>query len=196
MATMREALDGFYRQQQLPEGGTDGARLDWATVFGLPVPIVNTDARMAVLPYHDMHHVLTGYGTDEQGEALAGAWAIGAAGGPRIARVYDLGTFGLGMLRWPGLTAAAFYRGRRGRQLFEHDVGELMEMPVGAVAELAGTDLPPARPTARDRLALAAALALAGCVWLTPVATMAQGWWLLADGLRGRRGPTGGAAVA
>ena len=78
MACAARALEGFYRREKLPAGGHDGARIDWARAFGLPVPIVNTRARLEVLPYHDVHHLVTGYRTDEAGEAEPTAPATSA----------------------------------------------------------------------------------------------------------------------
>lgn len=166
------ALEAFYLREHLPAGGTDGARLDWARAFGLPIPIVNTRARLRVLPYHDLHHLVTGYRTDEAGEAEIGAWTLGAAGGPLAGRVYDLATLLLGVVRFPRRTTAAFYRGRGGRQLYDQPLATLLRAEESALRELAGTDRPAARPTLRDRAALGATLLEAAAWWLTPAAPL------------------------
>ncbi len=45
---------------------------------GFRVKFPNVAARKRVIPLHDLHHVLTGYGTDWMGEAEIGAWELRA----------------------------------------------------------------------------------------------------------------------
>ena len=47
-------------------------------IFGLALKFPNTEARKRAVPLHDLHHVLTGYGTDWIGEAEIGAWELRA----------------------------------------------------------------------------------------------------------------------
>lgn len=47
-------------------------------VFGWKIPFRNVKSRQAVVPFHDLHHVATGYGTDYAGEAEIGAWELRA----------------------------------------------------------------------------------------------------------------------
>jgi hypothetical protein len=46
-------------------------------IFGLSLKFPNTEGRKRAVPLHDLHHVLTGYGTDWIGEAEIGAWELG-----------------------------------------------------------------------------------------------------------------------
>ncbi len=172
MACAARALEGFYRREKLPAGGHDGARIDWARAFGLPVPIVNTRARLEVLPYHDVHHLVTGYRTDEAGEAEVGAWCLGTGDGPVVGRVYDLGTFLLGLARWPRRTAAAFVRGRHGHNLYDVPAAELLATEEAVLRRRAGADRTAQAPTWRDRVALLVTTVEAAAWWLTPAAPM------------------------
>jgi hypothetical protein len=109
---LRDALPDYLAEQGLPEhGGSEGA-IDWIGAFGLNWPIPNPPIRKAILPMHDAHHIVTGYGTDAVGEAEVAAWAL-AAGGPTplIGWVYDGLGFGFGMLQAPKRTTRAFYSG-------------------------------------------------------------------------------------
>lgn len=45
-------------------------------VFGRDLTFRNRPTRQRVIPLHDLHHVVTGYGTDLIGEAEIGAWEL------------------------------------------------------------------------------------------------------------------------
>lgn len=47
-------------------------------VFGWRLRFPNTKGRKRAVPFHDLHHVLTGYGTTWIGEAEIGAWELRA----------------------------------------------------------------------------------------------------------------------
>jgi hypothetical protein len=168
---VRHALEVFYETEGLPAGGTDGARLDWARAFGLPVPIPNVPARLAVLPWHDVHHLMTGYRTDEAGEGEVAAWTLATGGGPALGRFYDLGAFLVGLVRFPTRTRAAFYRGRQGRNAYGRSLDELLAADPDALRAEAGPI--DARPAPRDRLALAGFTAMAALIWGLPLAPVA-----------------------
>lgn len=42
--------------------------------FGIHIYVPSTESRRRALPMHDLHHVVTGYGTDLAGEAEISAW--------------------------------------------------------------------------------------------------------------------------
>lgn len=50
----------------------------WRTVFvaGTPIVFPNPDERRMTQPAHDLHHVVTGFGTDVLGEAELAAWEL------------------------------------------------------------------------------------------------------------------------
>jgi len=90
-------------------------------LFGHTLDVPNPRFQRTLLAKHDLHHVLTGYGTDLRGEAEVGAWELAA--GPRHWFVWlnDLGaTLALGGL-CPLRTAKAFARGLRCRSLYRDD---------------------------------------------------------------------------
>jgi ubiquinone biosynthesis protein Coq4 len=106
------------------DNGFDGDAMTAETVqvrvLGRTVSLPNPEFQRHLLAKHDLHHVLTGYGTDLRGEAEMGAWELGA--GPRHWFVWanDLGALALGVL-CPIRTARAFRRGRRYRSLYRDD---------------------------------------------------------------------------
>ena len=175
-----EALSHFYRREHLPDGGTDGSFLDWVSAFGLPVPIANTRARLAALPYHDLHHIVSDYATDEAGEAEVAGWTLGTGGGPLFGELYDSGAFLLGMVRFPIRTTRAFWRGRHCRNLYRRPAAHWVEQDLETLRRYTGVDAapPPHGPvpaesiTGMDRLALAQKVLVAAALWLTPIAPL------------------------
>jgi ubiquinone biosynthesis protein COQ4 len=94
---------------------------------------------------HDLSHVVTGYGTDNVGEATLLAFNTAQNGG----RANVFLTFGAcfnawrGLGRgWPGYVFAAFRRGRRAIPLVEMPWEDLLPLPLETVREL--THLQPA----------------------------------------------------
>ncbi len=175
--TIREARRRYFDANGFPP---DGGYADAWVKFKIgPIPIAfpNTEGRRRAVPFHDLHHVATGYDTDLAGEAEIGAWEI-ASGctQERAALVLDL------LAMWPVLFFApatvyrAFLRGRRERNLYGSRWDDaLLERSVGWLREHLGVDGSTRKPTARDRMAFAgwvavdAALNLA--IFLALVAT-------------------------
>ena len=174
MTAASEALVDFYLAEGLPDGGTDGRWLAWGRAFGVPVPIVNTASRVAVLPYHDLHHLVTGYRTDEVGEGEVAAWTLATGGGPLFGDIYDLGAFGLGLLRAPRRVVAAFWRGRQCTNLYRRPAAHWMGRDVHELRRITGTDRPLRPVCASDRAALVRTGLTAAAVWATPLAPLAM----------------------
>lgn len=105
-------------------------------------PVFNTRARRWGVMRHDLHHVITGYGTDWTGEAEIAGWECGAGLGRRLTVwAICIQMFLLGMLFAPRRTWRAFQRGRATRcsLLGENLVYEdLIEMSVGEVRAFCG----------------------------------------------------------
>jgi hypothetical protein len=80
-------------------------------ILGLSLKLPNTEGRKRVVPLHDLHHVLTGFGTDWVGEAEIGAWELRAGCNSFIA--YFLNAFAviIGLFMSPGARLAGFSRG-------------------------------------------------------------------------------------
>lgn len=102
-----------------------------------PVQLVlpNTAARVKAVRFHDLHHLVTGYGTSWTGEAEIGAWEIASGcGRHHAAWLLNLWAMALGLAIAPRAIFAAFRRGRRSRNLYHSEWSEaLLE---GRVADL------------------------------------------------------------
>jgi hypothetical protein len=78
MATMLDdELADFYRRAGF--GEVVGVRPCTVKVYTgcLLVPLPNIEARHTYLKYHDLHHLLTGYGVGRIGEGEVSAWELG-----------------------------------------------------------------------------------------------------------------------
>jgi len=140
MTVAREALLQFYRREQLPTHGNQTVWVDWVTVFGVQLPLLNIFGRARVLPYHDLHHLVTGYRTDEAGECELGAWTLACGSGPLLGKVYDTMTATLGLIRFRERTVAAWRRGKRCQTLYAYPIDTLLEMEMDALRSLTGMD--------------------------------------------------------
>lgn len=145
-------------------GGYDDAWIHFK-LGPLPLTIPNTRARKRAVPYHDLHHIVTGYSTDYIGEFEISGWEMGAGCGRYAAAwVLNLGGTAGGALRAPRRTFAAFCLGRRSHTLYGRELPELLEQTVSQTRADCGLDPRPAvKPEASDFLwfVLASALGLA-----------------------------------
>lgn len=169
MTTGRQAIAAFRVREGLAADGGHDKVLDWGSAFGLPFPIPNTRLRKPLIAYHDLHHLLGNYATDELGEALVSAWTLGTGGGPLLGRVYDLGALLPGLVRRPADCFQAFVRGRNGSNLYDRPIEHWIEQDLEALRAHTGWAEPPPRTTLADRAAFAGIGVLALGTWLSPV---------------------------
>ncbi len=107
--------------------------------FSLPfhrwtLKLPNPRQRQLNVCRHDLHHVVTGYGTNGIGEIEISAWEVGAGLGKLwIAWVICVPAFLWGLIRFPRRTLAAYRIGRRCRSLWVGPVAyeEILRMTVG-----------------------------------------------------------------
>ena len=112
--------------------------------LGVLLRIPNSRTRKAAVPFHDLHHVATGFGTDYIGEAEQGAWELGA--GCRWPQAYFLNSMAsiAGLFIDPRRVWRGFQHGRRGHSLynqaceFPRDYDELLELPLTTLRERLG----------------------------------------------------------
>lgn len=183
--TMREARARYFAANHF---GDDGGYNDaWVQIkLGpLPVSFPNTKGRVAAVRYHDLHHVLTGYDTDNVGEFEISAWEI-AAGCKQFVAAWGLNLGGIagGLFRAPRRTLRAFVRGRHSQTFYGLNLDELLDLSVADARKRMGLDAADAHGTTLFDLlllTLSAAVGLAiGLVFLclgllaTPALLLAQ----------------------
>lgn len=159
--TLRDARRLYFEANQFgANGGYDDAWVKFK-VGPFPFAFPNTPSRVRAVRFHDLHHVMTGYETTNQGEAEIGAWELGSGcADHHAAWVLNLSSLGLGVLIAPRATFRAFVRGRRSGNLYREPFAEaLLDRRVGETRATLGLDRPVGKATARDVLAFAAGVA-------------------------------------
>lgn len=106
--------------------------------FRLPLP--NTAGRKVVVPWHDLHHLATGYGTDFTGEAEIGIWELRAGCTTVAAYVYNLMAVAGGGVISPLRTWRAFQGARGTRTLYRLrlDYEATLDMELTAMRAMMG----------------------------------------------------------
>lgn len=170
--TLREALDIFFKQYNLGEEG--GLNQDWAYLdfkfFRLPFP--NTASRKRALIYHDIHHIVTGYKSDWQGEAEIGAWEVSTGCGDHTAAwVLDIGSLLMGVCFFPRKTFRAFIRGKRTLNLYGNTYTKeaLLPMQIGEIQKMLLLNIEHNQPaTAKEIFSFIQWFIIAGLTWGLP----------------------------
>lgn len=112
-------------------------------VWGLRLKFPNVAARQRVIPFHDLHHVLTGYRTNWAGEAEIGAWELRAGCTSWVAYLLNGGGVAIGLLIAP-IRVWRAARAAKGQHTLYRDslsYDSLLQMTVGEVRKRLG--IPP-----------------------------------------------------
>jgi hypothetical protein len=178
---LREALQIHFAANGFPPDG--GMSKKWEVVWAGPVPIglPNIAARRRATPIHDLNHLVSAYGHDAMGEAENAAWELG--GGCRdyaAAWVLNYGALGLGIVRSPKRTFAAFVRGRQSKNLYGVEIDSVMDLPLSAVRTMLGLDDSPRKGTSIDLVLFIATVAVGAMVGTLPfiVSVVTSPIWL------------------
>lgn len=109
-------------------------------ILGFSLKFPNTAARKRVVPLHDLHHVLTGYGTNWIGESEIGAWELRAGCNSFVAYFLNASGVLIGLFISPSRVWRAFRAARGARTLYRdpapYDL--LLQMTVGEVRRRLG----------------------------------------------------------
>lgn len=182
--TVRHARERYFGANGF---ASDGGYSDkWVRVQLGPLPLVfpNLPSRVRAVRIHDLHHIATGYRTDNAGEFEISAWEIGSGCRDYWAAWFlNLSGMGAGLYRCPRRCFAAFVRGRHGKNLYGRYDEALLERTVAELRADTVADDAPARATASDLASFAGYTAL-GCVlaltwFLPPIALCAALYALL-----------------
>jgi hypothetical protein len=170
--TLRQARDLYFRANGFPRDG--GYTDKWVRVQLGPVPLVfpNLPSRVRAVRIHDLHHIATGYHTDNAGEFEIGAWEV--ASGCRdywAAWFLNLSSMAAGLFRCPVRTFRAFVRGRYTRNLYGRYDESLLERTVAELRADTVEGAHAAKATAADVASFVGWSALAcalGALWFVP----------------------------
>jgi hypothetical protein len=110
---VKDALGLYFSLYHFKDGGYHDKwfRIKLGRIF---IPLPNIKARVDAVKIHDIHHLVTEYKADWKGETEIAAWEI-ASGCERysVAWLLNLGSFFIGLLRYPRPVLKAFIRGRK-----------------------------------------------------------------------------------
>lgn len=177
--TLRDARGAYYQRNGFGDDGGDALAWVPLKIWRFTIKIPNTEGRRRAVRIHDLHHVVTDYGTDLRGETEIAAWEL-ASGCLRwpAATVLNLFAMAIGLVIAPVRVARAWARGRHTRNLYGADgVDDLLPREVAAVRTELGLDRP--RPAVRVRDVIATiAIALPPLAVLTAIVLAPL--WLLA----------------
>ena len=163
---VQEALDVYLHENGFTTEEYDHDVVE-VTFWGFTFRIPNPDSRKIAVRFHDLHHLVTGYGTDPVGEAEISAWELRKGIGVFGLYVQAIIFFGtiLGMLHSPRLVSRAWRASKSDAVLppvslerYEHlltlNLGELRELygcPQGGTAgRRTLNEHAPARPAGID----------------------------------------------
>src|SRR5215467_1040208 len=129
--SMREALEQFFTRNGFSAKAYSAPTFT-IKLLGIPLTFPSTAKRKQVLPLHDLHHILTGYGTNFIGEAEIGAWELRAGCTTLVAYFLNGSGVILGLLISPGRVWRAFRAARGAHTLYREKIpySTLLEMNV------------------------------------------------------------------
>ncbi len=180
--TLREGRQRYFAENNLPDDG--GYTDSWVVIKVGPVPVFafpNTTERKRDVPFHDLHHVVTGYPTTFVGEGEIGAWELGSdCTASPVAVFLNCQIFGSMLAFYPHRMFRAFLRGRRALNLYGTSYDdELLSRSVGEMREQLRVEVPVGEPTVEDRRAFrrwATRSALGSWGVLIPIVGLI--WWV------------------
>ncbi|MCC6877626.1 MAG: hypothetical protein IT378_25180 [Sandaracinaceae bacterium] len=109
-------------------------------VLGREVKLPNPPARQRVIARHDLHHAITGYGTDYAGEAEIGMWELRAGCNTAFLWMINLAAVAIGMFVAPSRTVRAFRDAKGARSLYvdERELDTVLELPLAELRASCG----------------------------------------------------------
>jgi hypothetical protein len=117
--TIREALIGFYKFNSLNLAQDFESHCVRVYIGCILAPVPNINARKKYLKFHDLHHIMAGYGIDRVGESEISAWELGSRSCRKpLISIMNLFALSTGFILSPTKVINAFYRGCRSRNLY------------------------------------------------------------------------------
>lgn len=125
---VEQTLQKYYESHLFfgEDGGLNKSKVKvYLGKFDLYVP--NFEFRKSLVPYHDLHHIISGYNNSRIGEGEVSAWELGAGTIKKpIGLFYALAGFTTGILVNPARTYKAFCKGRTCEVLYKYSHNELL----------------------------------------------------------------------
>jgi len=144
VSTVGAALEGYLASNGFDTRAYEATtyEVDLAEVTGEVWTFPNTPARQRAIPLHDLHHVLTGYGTDVLGEAEIGAWELVAGCTSLFLWWINLSAVAVGLLISPTRVVRAGMKAVGQRSLYRHPVAYAALLQMSAAELREGLGMP------------------------------------------------------
>jgi hypothetical protein len=125
--TLLEARTRYFERNGFGSDGGYSAKWVHVKLGVVPIAFPNVASRVRAVRYHDLHHVLTSYGTDMNGESEIAAWELATnCRGFYAAWFLNFGSLAYGSLVCPRRVHAAFVRGRHTANLYDRDFNDTL----------------------------------------------------------------------
>jgi hypothetical protein len=132
------AVDAYLAENGFKKGDYDAPSVK-VTFWGISFNVPNPPSRQIAVRFHDLHHIVTGYGTDPTGEAEISAWefgnGLGVFSGVYVKGIVTSG-FLFGLIHSPLRTLSSWRAGRRGPGLINFSMSVYADLLHLSVAEL------------------------------------------------------------
>jgi len=117
--TTKEALIGFYRFNRLNLADDFKSHCVRVYIGCILAPVPNVAARKKYLKFHDLHHIMAGYGIGRVGESEISAWELGSRSCRKpLISIMNMFALSTGFILKPKRVINAFYRGCRSKNLY------------------------------------------------------------------------------
>jgi hypothetical protein len=117
--TIKEALIGFYKFNRLNLSADFESHCVRIYIGCILASVPNIKARKKYIKFHDLHHIMAGYGIDRIGESEISAWELGSRSCRKpIVSIMNLFALSTGFILSPSKVISAFYRGCRSKNLY------------------------------------------------------------------------------
>ena len=117
--TTKEALIGFYKFNRLNLTKDFESHCVRVYIGCILAPVPNVSARKKYLKFHDLHHIIAGYGIGRVGESEISAWELGSRSCRKpIISIMNLFALSTGFILKPRRVINAFSRGCRSKNLY------------------------------------------------------------------------------
>lgn len=148
---LSDARSQYFSANGLGDGGYTARWVNFE-VGAIRLRLPNSQARVAAVKFHDLHHLATGYDTTWTGEAEIAAWEIASGCASHYAAwLLNLAAMSLGLNIDAAKVRRAFMRGRYSRNLYSETFEEnLLLTTVGTLRKKLGLDREPHRRTWLD----------------------------------------------
>lgn len=181
MTTLLDARTELFARSGIAPDGGYGAKWVKLPLGPISLAIPNTKARKVAVPFHDLHHVLTGYATDWKGEFEISGWEIASGCADKsFAWMINLQGFAAGTIVFPRSTFRAFVRGLRSENLYRAQLDDaLLGEEVEAVRDRLHLSASGDAATTSETLRYLLWASIAWVWTFAPLVAIAAGlWWL------------------